>query len=104
MSARCLPACVCLAVLAGLARPARADGSDATMRFSDATNAAPTDVEVDIEIQNPDGTWGTVFMGPISIPARATATQKRDLIVAAMRRTLGDANVQNNGANGLDAH
>ncbi len=95
-------AVVCL-ILATVT-PVTSAGQDATMKFSDATNTAPTPVEVQVQIQNPDGTWGTIYIGPILIPANAPATLKRDLIKAALQQVFGNQNVTDVGSNGLNLH
>jgi hypothetical protein len=90
-------------ILATFVQPALA-GQDATLTFTDPTNKAPTDVHVHIDVQNPDGSWGTVMTGPITIPPGITAQQKRDLIKAALQGTYGAANVTNAGDTGVNVH
>jgi hypothetical protein len=95
---------ISLTLLLGGAPPALAGGQDTTMQFSDARNDAPTDVHVQVEIQNPDGSWGSVIVPPITIPPHASATQKRDLIQGVLQGTFGAANVTDVGDTGLKLH
>jgi hypothetical protein len=76
------------AVLVLGAALARADsGQEAYMRFSTPTNTGmiPAVVAVDIQILNPDGTWGTIPVPPIIILPGTPAWLKRDLIQAALQ-------------------
>ncbi|MEW6250846.1 MAG: hypothetical protein AB1716_09375 [Planctomycetota bacterium] len=93
-----------LVVLLGLVQPLVDAGQDVGMVFTAPTNPAPTEVEVKVEIQNPDGSWGSVIVPPITIPPGITAEQKRDLIKAQLQQNFGQQNVTNMGPAGLNLH
>ncbi len=102
-NAASLRASFAVAAIVVLAPLAPGDVQTATINFSSSTNLVPRVVDVQVQILNNDGTWGTVHV-EVLIPPLTPAPIKRNLVKQQLQGVFGAENVVDAGPVGLTLH